>query len=291
MLLLIDYRERGFLTKLSESTGVTEWNTGQTYTCNVNNINVTLKVCNLELGDFIITTYETPVTKDNENNLEGYTSNETQNTSGINPVVIIERKTFKDLCSSIIDGRFREQKQRIFDSIGESSTTQVLYIVEGDKRSIKGSFKNVKSDNTTTAANLSQRVIDGSILNLIFKYKCNVLSTENETDTYNNVLLLYKKYASNDFERIIPETIPVRLVSKSQKIEANTMAIQLTAIRGVSYQTASIISKSYPNMKCLVDAYNACQDDPALMLSKIQLTPKRTLGKALASKIYESIMK
>lgn len=45
-------------------------------------------------------------------------------------ICIIERKTISDLCSSITDGRFREQKQRLLDNIPHYC--KVYYLIEGN---------------------------------------------------------------------------------------------------------------------------------------------------------------
>jgi ERCC4-type nuclease len=268
MILLIDYRERGFIKKvkslenldnqkciidesdeeingrISSEQGEGEFKWG--------NINVKYSILNLEVGDFII--------KDNDD-----------------IKIIIERKSIKDLCSSIVDGRFREQKERLIESVND--VKKILYIIEGHKN------KN--------SSGISKMIIDGAILNLMYRHNYKVLNTENENDTFENILLIYKKIANGDFEMGIEINNPVKMIKKGNKIAENIMAIQLSIIPGLSYNTSCVISGIYKNMKELIDAYNKCEDEESCgrLLMDIQINNKRKIGLAMSKKIYESTMK
>ena len=50
-------------------------------------------------------------------------------------LVIIERKTYDDLSTSIKDGRYKEQKNRMIHSI--SSNVRKIYLFEGNTREFK----------------------------------------------------------------------------------------------------------------------------------------------------------
>ena len=65
---------------------------------------------------------------------------------------IIERKTIGDLVSSICDGRYAEQKDRLKESVN-GDNQKIVYLLEGNKR--------IKSK-------IGANVINGAILNLIF---------------------------------------------------------------------------------------------------------------------------
>jgi ERCC4-type nuclease len=159
MLLLVDYREKWLLHKLQEFNFAIESETIQSMP--FGQIQIQYKITNLEVGDFVI-----------------------EFDSGM-PLLIIERKTVRDLCASITDGRFRQQKERLSESV--DSTEKIMYMIEGGMKKCH-------------ASSLSQTIIDGSILNLMFKHHFKVLFTENENDSFNNILLLYKKFHQGDFE-------------------------------------------------------------------------------------------
>ena len=67
------------------------------------------------------------------------------------PIILIERKTMKDLASSITDGRLREQKFRIASSTIPKN--KIIYLIEGDldekiyghvdKKTLQGSLINI----------------------------------------------------------------------------------------------------------------------------------------------------
>ena len=101
MVLSVDYRERSFIAKLQEFVKDKIEN-NQLYSIKINNYNVDFKVLNLEVGDFII-----------------------DNSTTTDIAFIIERKSIRDLSSSITDGRFRQQKERLLESIQDPQQSDV----------------------------------------------------------------------------------------------------------------------------------------------------------------------
>ena len=281
MLLLVDYREKWFLQKISETQTEIEY-----------------KTANLEVGDFVFvdtpTQPTTPTPPTTPTTTEANTPTDTatpstveqnqstpnntttpNNTSTPNTVLVIERKSIRDLCASITDGRFRQQKARLTDSVGDHD--KIMYIIEGGRK---------KCHSTS----LSQTIIDCSILNILFKHKFKVLFTDNETDTFNNLLLLYKKLQNGDFKAGVEPVAPTKLVSKGTSIKDNLFALQLSVIPGVSFATAQTIAKEYNTMKNLIDAFQKIDSsDTSTMLSEIKLTETRKVGIALSKKIYTAL--
>jgi crossover junction endonuclease MUS81 len=243
MLLLIDYREQALLKILNLDLKCND------NIVNVNYMNMTadIKVCNLEIGDFII-------------------KNE-----GGEIFAIIERKTFSDLCSSIVDGRFREQKSRISECI---DSNKVMYILEGSKEKCR----------------LKQNNINGSVINLIWKHKFKVLQTTNENDTLEVLFQLYKKLSEPLYLDVQPQLVSTSRASKKGKFLDNPMIHILETIPGVSLQVATSIAKTYGNMNELMEAYIKIGDQENMkevLLSDIIITEKRKVGKSLSKKIYQ----
>ena len=118
MYLLIDFREKDFINKLSEYCMIEN---DLPTTIKINNIELNFKICNLLVGDFIIQSESNISDTLNVGHVSGQGTNIIES--------IIERKSIRDLCSSIMDGRFREQKSRLLDSIGDAS--KICYIIEG----------------------------------------------------------------------------------------------------------------------------------------------------------------
>lgn len=185
---------------------------------------------------------------------------------------IIERKSIKDLCASILDGRYREQKNRLIESIQDSN--KIIYIIEGKKEDFY---------------NITKKTINSAILNLIFKHKYNVIFTESKQDTVDNIILLYKKIQNNDLE--INVVSKINLVKKSDKINNNVFINMICIIPGVSEKTAIKIQEKYNTLIDLINAYNLIngENDKKKMLSEILINTNRKLGKTLSEKIYNSI--
>jgi ERCC4-type nuclease len=245
MFLLIDYREKDFIEKISKYCALIENEVPNTIS--IDNKQVSFKVTSLPIADFIIQ-------NDNEEIM-----------------MAIERKSISDLCSSITDGRFREQKQRLLDSIVDPA--KISYVIEGSKSS-----KNV----------LPKKIINGAILNLIYKHNYKVIHTENKIDTFDCIIMLYTKFSSNDINNINSST-QHKLIKKSESIQNNKLANILCLIPGVSKTIAQKIVEKYSSLLCLINEYNQLEDISAkqLLLTDLQITNTRKIGKALSKKIYE----
>lgn len=257
MYLLIDYREQDFIKRLSELVYVEN---DLVLKLDFQNIEILFKVTSLPVGDFAVI-----------ENLEDW--------STLN--LMIERKSMKDLSSSITDGRFREQKTRLLESIQD--TNKICYLIEGNKGI-------VERDNFM----LSNTIINGSLLNLSFRHKYHVIQTENKQDSFNMIMLLYKKFKNKEFEQQSGGGDSVKLLKRSDKLIANKLINQLCLIPGVSQRVATIII-GYPfnTIKSLIDKYNTLENvsDKESLLSDLIVSENngkiRRIGKALSKKIYE----
>jgi crossover junction endonuclease MUS81 len=259
MYLLVDYRESAFINKLSEYSYIEN---DVLKAVEINNIEISYKITSLPVGDFIIQS----------------------DISNIDTIeMIIERKSIKDLCASITDGRFREQKRRLFDSVKDSS--RITYIIEGIRKIQV--LEGVEKQNI-----LSQNIISGSILNLIYKHNYRVVQTENKLDTFNNILLLYKKFKNGDFKQDI-NTQTVELVTKSKKISENKLVNQLCLISGVSSKTADVVinEMKFTSIQDIITSYlsKSSEKEKEEMLCNIIIDNSkkiRKVGNALSKKIY-----
>jgi hypothetical protein len=139
---------------------------------------------------------------------------------------------------------------------------------------------------------VSQTAICGAVLNMLFNHCFSVLKTDCEADTFTNLVMMYKKFAAKDFSaKEQNTTAPLKLVSKSDKIKGSIMAIQLSAVPGLSFQASQVVAKLYPSMHALIGAYHGCETkkEKELLLSSLPMTDKRKLGPALSKKIYNAV--
>jgi crossover junction endonuclease MUS81 len=237
IILEIDYREKAIIKHIEE-----------------NKPNITYKISNLPIGDFAF-----------------------KEDGGIDNDIhyIIERKTILDLAASITDGRFREQKQRLLDSIG--TYNKIVYILEGNK-------------NQKKFGSISKAIIDSSILNLIFRHKYKVIHTSSDIETYDTLLSIYKKLECGDFEKSVENT-SCKLIKKGDNVNNNILVNMLSVIPGISLNIAKKIKENYSSLPILINSYNSLSviSEREKLLSTIQLTDKRKLGVALSKKIYNSL--
>lgn len=189
------------------------------------------------------------------------------------PEFIIERKTIADLSASIKDGRFREQKQRLLESIKDNS--KIVYIIEGE-------WNNKL---------LPKNIIDGAILNLIFIHNYKVIRTNSLDNTIEMMKLMYKKIETNKISKESEsENGLCVLISKKDKDKTKIFENQLCMINGVSLKIAEAIKKKYKSIFCLIETYmqKETEKEKELLLVDLVITDKRKIGKALSKKIYMS---
>ena len=153
MIIKIDMRERDLITVMNDLIkNIPKYN------------NIKTEIVNLELGDIII--YD--------------------DTSDTN-ISIIERKTIKDLLSSIKDGRYDEQSYRLN---GETLPNHnIIYMIEGDVMNTR-----VKSSKGAGNSNGSQRfMILSAICSLNYYKGFSVIKTQTITETAMYLCNMYTK--------------------------------------------------------------------------------------------------
>jgi len=220
---------------------------------------INTKVCNLIIGDFIIK---------NENG---------------DILFVIERKSIRDLCASITDGRHVEQKSRLIESIQDPN--KIVYVIESKKSE---AFIHGKTIET------SKKSINSCILNLIFKHNYRVIFTESKQDTVDNLVLLYTKIKESKLNLAVNTNV-IKIIKKSDKINDNIFINMLSVIPGVSAKIAIKIHEKYDTLNVLLLAYNNLpnENDKKKMLSEILVNAdtNRKVGKATSEKIYYSLFK
>ena len=275
LILEIDYRENGIINDLKKMEQACNYN----YTIN-----------NLPIGDFIIKEQteqvkeqvkeQTEQVKEQTEQVKEQTE-QTEQAEQKEPVTFIhyifERKSLSDLSSSIVDGRFREQKQRLLESI--DSSDRIVYIIETGSHDVG-------------VHGVSRTIIDSAILNLIFKHKYKVIFTKDKADTLSHILLLYNKIRNNEFEiDINGSKNNFTMIKKKDALNKNIFINMLCTIPGVSLLIANKIKEHYTTLADLFQEYNKLSDinDKHKLVSTIKISDKRKLGLALSKKIYMSL--
>lgn len=253
--LLIDYREKSVIEIFQEGFGI-HTATDVESIVNINGEFCKVVIKNLPVADFV---YQ----KDGQD------------------ILYIERKTKSDLISSIIDGRFREQKSRL-----NQCENPVLYFIESPGQILK----------RAKPSEHIQKIYYSSILNMQFNHGFKVIVPLNAQESFEILVLLFSKLKNKDFLTTTPSTESkvaiVRPKTKAQSIHENLFLHQLCLIKGVSVTIGEQITKVYGCAGSLCSAYLELTNETEKedLLSSIQTTDKRKVGKALSKRIYHSIM-
>lgn len=227
-------------------------------------------------------------------------------------ILIIERKTIGDLYGSIQDGRYKEQKLRLTSNY---SNPQIMYILEGSIREYTKKFlKNFSA------------IINGAIVNTVFRDKIKVMRTSNIVETRDLLLNLYKKINTNidyfvehsnnngsitdntsideshlklsQINNPIPYQNTIKIVKKNNITPRICNISQLSQIPGVSIEMSTFIIDKYGSIYSLIMEYNKNLNkdkniDNETMLKNMEYTTgsnkKRKIGPVISKKIYEFI--
>ena len=193
--------------------------------------------------------------------------------------IIIERKTWADLWSSIQDGRYREQRSRLLECRDASSSCHIVFLIEGSSRSL----------NSVEASETCRR----ALVRLQVGYRIPVVMTGSVEETVEWVRWFHEKEKLGIFlktcdaheERV--ESIQSRLNQKKASIQnPKTMLVTfLRSISGVSYAVAATIAEPFDSLKHMVERR---EELPTTLPHLEYTTPskkQRKVGPKLAQKI------
>ncbi|XP_047433210.1 crossover junction endonuclease MUS81 [Mugil cephalus] len=213
---------------------------------------------------------------------------------------IIERKRMDDLCGSIIDGRFREQKFRL----KRCGLRRPIYLVEEC-----GSAASHLSlpETTLQQAMVNTQVVDGFFVKRVQDVRESVayltVMTRYLTKLYQNRTLICRSRelegdgGSDEEDRGTPFCSLISFAefnhgavkNKCQTVR-EVFARQLMQISGLSGDKAAAILEQYSTPHSLLTAYKRCASDAEKekLLSSIRYGKlKRNLGPALSRTVYQ----
>ena len=159
---------------------------------------------------------------------------------------IFERKTLQDLQSSIVDGRYKEQKARL---LSNTSQKYITYIIEGD---------NILSSNMYSK---NKSMIQGAYLHTMFRDNIRIIYTKNIEETTTLILLLSTKIIDKPDKFLHEEYTADKCYTdfvklKKKKIDnidlKSCFIMQLSQIPMISNVIAKNIHLTYTSMGTLV---------------------------------------
>lgn len=168
--------------------------------------------------------------------------------------IVFERKTIADLCQSIKDGRYREQKARLLSTHAAGT---VYYIIEG----------NWSYSQKTPQCGLNSEAIHGCLIKMLLRDKIGVFHTKNIADTVCLLEGIFHRMKQDPESYFSPGSMPKTFeqdvlvgnlkARKKDNLDAKkVLMLQLSCIPGISIKTAGLICNEYEctTMQDLVEA-------------------------------------
>jgi hypothetical protein len=196
---------------------------------------------------------------------------------------LIERKSIKDLAASIIDGRFKDQKDRMLGILEREPTTAISYILEGALRG---------GDNDKISGRITCGMIRNLLYTIQYKYRIPVIQTLSVRDTAGYISRFYNYL--NEHIDFIPvgsgsnagcasyKTLLPAPVSNRGSTCKDLSISSLTVVGGVSHRTSQAIIEALP-VECQGSIFNAIQrmnrDEMVIFLQTIKIGGKKIAEK------------
>jgi ERCC4-type nuclease len=172
--------------------------------------------------------------------------------------VLIERKSLSDLAASIVDGRYREQSERL-------AGLNVLYLIEG-------SFKTYRSS-------IPKKTLLASMVSMMYGKGFNVVRTESIEETAEFLEVMFEKLKKEN-GYALKETTEVVKKERKDKITPETIdALMLAQIPYVSIVTAEAVLGVHKTVADLVTALK--QDGACLDKLKYGTPPRKISSKSV----------
>jgi len=222
---------------------------------------------------------------------------------------VVERKIIADLCASIIDGRYKEQKFRL----SQCGLQHVIYLLEGDVTTFfcNNYSKGVTREALETALTKTQ-LYDNFFLKQTkttqdtIQYLCILTRTFHEQytaqcnqycSTSNEELLQRKQRFSlclrdrEGREVLFTFSQYNELNAKNNLTLTDIFAKQIMVLRGGSVDKAVTITKEYPTPFLLIQKYNSLSTEEEklnLFKNTICIRSGRRLGPAFSKVMYRT---
>jgi len=199
-------------------------------------------------------------------------------------IIIIERKTLSDLSSSVKDGRYKEQKERLLHSLKKDVRKIIL---------IEGTDLNDFS--------LPIKTLNSIIINTLIRDNIHIYISKNKEESIEfieNIILNIPKYYEELKKEIIngeSKTFTNEFNCKTSKKENLTVNIcfrnMLSQIPGVSISIANVYVNKYKNMEnFLLNIKNITNNDKSkiieLLANEKYGSTNRRVGDKVSEKIY-----
>ncbi len=193
--------------------------------------------------------------------------------------MVIERKTYSDLSSSVTDGRYREQKQRLLHSIPQN--VRKVYVFEGDK---------------IRDFHLDKSIFDGIMINTVIRDKIMVYKTRDLMETFEfmkhvrkNIETHMEDYEGDGNGTNMEYTI-IKSVKKENMCRKTVFKGMLSLIPQISKTISDVLYDRYENMDNFIQQIKELGEGDWLKMMRVISEEKyganqRRIGDVTAKKI------
>lgn len=192
-------------------------------------------------------------------------------------LLLLERKTVRDLVHSLKDGRYHDQRNRWHEFLKDSPHSTVSLWIEGD-------LMTADMEEQTRSSLLN------SLLRLQTRHHIVVHQVHSREGFLKSLQLVAQKLQQDPYHLVMkPEdtvlTPSLGQYKKSAHSEENYWQSCLALIPGISNQTALKITTLYPNLCVFIQQYREKPQEVLTSLTELKINEKRKLGGKQAQKI------
>jgi crossover junction endonuclease MUS81 len=186
---------------------------------------------------------------------------------------IFERKTIDDLLASIKDGRYHNQKARLFQVYKPS---QIYYIIEGPV-----SF---------SSANKTQdKILQSSIINTCLRDKIGLFYTKNIPETIGLLQGIFSRFSDDPSKYCEEVNKEVETVVQTSSKDSPTQVFKamLCQIPGISDKIAAFLVNKWPTLKDMhIELYSLEEEERVVLLSNLKVNDRK-----ISKRVVENILK
>jgi len=193
-------------------------------------------------------------------------------------IIIIERKTLKDLGSSIKDGRYKEQKNRLLKSV--DINVKRIYIIES---------------NNYYEFGLPEKTLWSVIVNTLLRDHIYIIKTDSIIQTIeyldtimNNIPKYLENVMNEKCENDIENNFSYKTCKKNNINSKICFENMLKQIPGISDKISNIISNKFNNMYSFINNIGNDKETFIKEVGEIK-SENRKVGKKTAENIYNFI--
>jgi len=198
------------------------------------------------------------------------------------PLLLIERKSVRDLVQSLKDGRYHDQRRRWLMFQTDFPNSRISLWVEGDI---------ISTD--------MDPVIKSSLINSLFrlqsKYNIIVHQMKSRDSFVKSLYYILEKFVKDPNHLLNNPTqneneLNMKQYKKTTSTEETFWTCCLANVPGISYPTATKIVGVFPSLCEFIDEARNNHDQTFTKLSQIAISTSRKLGRKQAEKIIRHII-